>query len=89
MYQIKDNNQAMNALCQLRDLPAGSQFFRVRAGKASNNVYSKEGYNRPNRVMGWKASFTCGRDDDISYSVELAPSTVVLPYDKATVIFDL
>jgi hypothetical protein len=39
--------------------------------------------------MGWAASFTCGRDDDIGYSVELKPGTMVLPADRYEEIVDL
>ena len=71
------------AVVHLRDLKPGTDFYRLRSDgsglhRISNNVYTKLGYNRANKAMGWKASYTCGRDDDIGYSVELNPDTLVV-----------
>ena len=77
------------SLCELRDLKPGTEFYRIRGGYTSLNRYTKLGYNRANKMLGWKASYTCGRDDDISYSVELKPGTMVLPAEKYEEILDL
>ena len=77
------------SLCELRDLKPGAEFYRIRGGYTSANRYTKLGYNRANKAMGWAATFTCGRDGDISYSVELKPGTLVLSADKYEEIVDL
>ena len=66
-------------LVQLRDLKPRQEFYRVRAGKLSQYRYQKLGYNRANKAMGWAASFTCGREDDISFDIQLNPDTYVMP----------
>jgi len=81
------------AVVHLRDLKPGTDFYRLRihpgAGvhRISNNVYTKLGYNRANKMMGWKASYTCGRDDDIGYSVELNPDTLVVTTEDMSLRF--
>lgn len=77
------------SLCELRDLAPNAEFYRIRGGYTSANRYTKLGYNRANKAMGWAATFTCGRDDDIGYSVELKPGTMVLPADRYEEIVDL
>lgn len=85
---MKLTTEAKLNIVDLRALKPGESFYRIRGDKLSANQYTKGGYNRANKVMGWKASFTCGRDDDISYSVELAPGTGVLRADWVELNYD-
>ena len=80
-------NAKMN-LVDLRSLKPGEAFYRIRGDKLSAYQYTKGGYNRPNKALGYKASFTCGREDDISYSVELKPGTEVLKADWVELNYD-
>jgi hypothetical protein len=63
---------------QLRDIAPGEYFHRLRKGVPSKHVYEKLGYNPRNKRLGYSASFTCGREDDIGYSIELNPNTPVI-----------
>ena len=82
------------AVVHLRDLKPGTDFYRLRVHpgsglhQISRNVYTKLGYNRANKLMGWKASYTCGRDDDIGYSKELHPDTLVVTVEVLEMRFD-
>lgn len=80
------------AVVELRDLVPGTDFYRLRSDgsglhRISNNVYTKLGYNRANKMLGWKASYTCGRDDDIGYSLELRPDTLVVTTEDISLRF--
>ena len=63
---------------QLRDIAPGEYFHRLRKGVPSKHVYEKLGYNPRNKRLGYSASFTCGREDDIGYSIALNPNTPVI-----------
>ena len=66
---------------QLANLKPGENFRRIRSGNPSAMAYTKLFYNRANKVLGYKASYTCGRADDIGYSIELKPTSPVIRED--------
>ena len=82
------------AVVHLGDLKPGTEFYRLRLHpgsglhQISRNVYTKLGYNPANKSMNWKASYTCGRDDDIGYSVQMNPDTLVVTVEDLEMRFD-
>jgi len=85
MHRISINPKTNMAVVVLRDLPKGSIFHRIRAGTISPVQYEKLFYVPANKQWGYKASYCCGREDDIGYSTNLRPDLPVVlseEYDR-------